>query len=183
MSSSTVIVRLLSGDLLEVPLPPSEDTRCADLKGLLRSYLEIPSDSELELYREEKLEEDGLISNGEMYSLLIRPIEWRVLFPQTLHFNRYTRSAICYLSLKDKTITVLDKNDGPLENQSDIRYLYDLDEFYDLMNRLDVIGSWQKTEKDVEIFIKAYVSNPDLQLEPSTSHPALHQRYRRIHKK
>lgn len=180
MASFTVIVRLLSGDLLEVPL--SEGARCADMKELLRTHLEIPFETEVDLYLEEKLEEDGLISKDETYSLLIRPIEWRILFPQMLHFNRHTRSAVCYFSFKDKTITVLDNT--PLENHSDIRYLYDLDEFEKLMNRLDVTSSWQITKKDVECFIKGFMESSDLSLEPSTSQPYLHQRYlRRIHKK
>ena len=179
MASFTVIVRLLSGDLLEVPL--SEGARCADMKELLRTHLEIPFETEVDLYLEEKLEEDGLISKDETYSLLIRPIEWRILFPQTLHFNRHTRSAVCYYSFKDKTITVLDNT--PLENHSDIRYLYDLYEFEKWMERVD-ITSWQKTTQDVESFIKRSIASPDLSLEPSTSQPDLHQRYlRRIHKK
>lgn len=183
MSSFAVCVKLLSGSLIEVCL--AEGSLCVDLVNALRSIpdVELPSaeDAELQIYLDNEVRPYEPIRVGETYFLFIHPIEWHVLFPQTVNLARHFEWNIYSISLKNGTLALLEREDHTthqLVRGPAIRYLYDNGGFAEL---IDHVNPWDYSLDfaGIESFIHDHIitSEEDV-MEPINDYPSLYEHYK-----
>lgn len=180
MTTINVLVRTLSGDLFQCSL--EEGATGKHLLQQIQSMSEFQSDTnEYYLVLQDRVGEDEPLQADQIYSLLVQPIEWRILLSQWQHLGQHRRWTLAYHDLTTHGRVIIQRGaDGnfELERGAGIRYLYDPFLIGDL---IDVINPWDYgyTNKGIQRFLTDHITMyaTDQPFQSVDDYPSVKQKY------